>query len=71
MKGQANAISFLNRTMLRRQKFVMVLIFRLRQKAKHDLNTENRVTCQKGKWKVVGYGNNQTCSSFQALPGTG
>lgn len=31
---------FLNRRMLGRQRFLMVLIFRLGQKAKRDLNTE-------------------------------
>ena len=33
MKGKADAISFLNRRMSRRQRFLMGLIFRLRQKA--------------------------------------
>lgn len=50
----------------------MVLLFRLGQKAKRDLNTEkNGMKCQKGKWKVVGYGNNQMCRNFQAPQGIG
>lgn len=45
----------------------MVLIFRLRQKAKRDLNTENI----EREVKVVGYGNNQMFLNFQALQGIG
>lgn len=38
--GELMLSLFLNRRMLRRQRFLMVLIFRLGQKAKHDLKTE-------------------------------
>lgn len=40
-KGESQCgLFFVNRRMLRRQRFLMVLIFRLGQKAKHDPKTE-------------------------------
>lgn len=70
-RGRLLLFFFQNRRMLRRQIFNG---FNLQTWAEGQAWSEYRksgMKCQKGKWKVVGYGNNQMCRNFQAPQGIG